>query len=396
LLITERYADLVDLLEPKLCARFLSQTLLCEVGRYLVQFGPLLHVGSPEEREIDGSRVFTFTLSYLSARIELTISVQPDSNISGIHLGALALPDFPWAAPRYSRRDSFHNIDISIGDGKWSVPGTLSMPSKGYDIPAVVLIAGSGPQDRDATVGRVKPFRDLAEGLASQGIAVVRYDKRTMAHQRAIALDLRGFTVEDESVRDAILAADFLRRIPNVNCKRIFLIGHSFGGYLAPRIACSDNGVAGILLLSASPRPIEQLMLEQLERHGGGSQLEAARSEVEKLKTVNDESVSSTILGLPVSYWLDLRHYSPIETLKTIRCPVFILHGARDCQVYLKDYCLWRRGLLGREKLTMRLYPELNHLLTTSERGGSTDEYLTSRHVDEEVVLDIAKWLFSQ
>ncbi len=117
---------------------------------------------------------------------------------------------------------AFQEREISFGEDSWTLPGTLSIPYKEGPFPALVLVHGSGPNDRDETLGANKPFRDLAQGLASRGIAVLRFDKRTRVHGARIASS-SGLTVAEEAVDDAVLAVGFLQGYPTLN--HLFMTG---------------------------------------------------------------------------------------------------------------------------------------------------------------------------
>jgi uncharacterized protein len=125
----------------------------------------------------------------------------------------------------------------------------------------VVLIAGSGPNDRDETVGANKTLRDLAEGLSSKGVMTLRYDKRTFAHADKMS---RSDTVEQEVIADAVSAIELLRQRPEVDANKIFVVGHSLGALLAPEISQRAGGMAGMVLLAAPSRPLPQIIVEQM------------------------------------------------------------------------------------------------------------------------------------
>ena len=120
-------------------------------------------------------------------------------------------------------------------DADYPLPGLLPLPDGAGPFPAVLLVHGSGPQDRDEAVGPNRPFRDLAVGLADLGVASLRYDKRTFAHGKRLADALQGrLSVEEEVIRDALCAAALLRAEPLIRPDRVYLLGHSMGGMLAP------------------------------------------------------------------------------------------------------------------------------------------------------------------
>ncbi len=142
--------------------------------------------------------------------------------------------------PSYAQPERFQEHEIQIGHGTWVLPGTMSIPRGDGPFAAVLLVHGSGPQDRDETIPPNKPFRDLAWGLASQGIAVLRYEKRTKAYAAQLGSVRDTITVKEEVLDDALEAVALLRERPEIDAQQIFVLGHSLGGYLAPRIGEAD------------------------------------------------------------------------------------------------------------------------------------------------------------
>lgn len=146
----------------------------------------------------------------------------------------------------------------------------------------MVLVHGSGPNDRDETVGPNKPFKDLAWGLASQGIAVLRYDKRTLVHSQSI--DAQTLTVQEETVHDALAAVEVLRNHPDVDSASVYVLGHSLGATLAPKIGAAAPELAGLILLAGATRPLEDLILEQVTYLVSLDPSEEAEAELAKIE----------------------------------------------------------------------------------------------------------------
>ena len=166
------------------------------------------------------------------------------------------------------------------------MPGTLTLPRGEGPFAAAVLVHGSGPQDRDETIGPNKPFRDLAWGLASQGIAVLRYEKRTHTHGRAWPRCVKTLTIKEETIDDALAAVAELRKHKEINAKHIVVIGHSLGATAAPQIGERDKSIAGLVLLAGNARPLEDLVLEQITyiKSLNGELTEKDRQELAELK----------------------------------------------------------------------------------------------------------------
>src|SRR5687767_15010111 len=201
------------------------------------------------------------TCEFEKTSLEIRVAFDQSSRVAGLFFAQVPLTEY--LAPSYVKPEAFREKEITIGKGEWALPGTLTVPSGAGPFPAVVLVHGSGPNDRDETIGPNKPFRDLAWGLAARGIAVLRYEKRTRHYGDEIAA-VSGLTVQEETVDDALAGVALLRKTEGVDPRRVFILGHSFGGMLAPRIGKRDSEIAGYVLLAAATRPIEDAMIEQL------------------------------------------------------------------------------------------------------------------------------------
>ena len=307
--------------------------------------------------------------------------------------------------PAYAKPDSFREKEVVVGTGEWALPATLTLPVGDGPFPAVVLVHGSGPLDRDETVGPNKPFRDLAWGLASKGIAVLRYEKRTKVHAAKFVPIKESITVKEETIEDALEAVSLLRRREEIDAQKIFVLGHSLGGMLIPRIGKLDPQITGFIVMAGVTRPLEEVILEQMtyifSLDGNISESEKALLENVKLQVakVKDPKLSEATpsadlpLGVSSKYWLDLRGYNPPEVARNIKQPMLILQGARDYQVTMEDFQGWKKALSSRENVEFKLYPKLNHLFIEGEGKITPAEYLNRGNVTEIVIDDIANWI---
>jgi dienelactone hydrolase len=315
-------------------------------------------------------------------------------------------PNNAYQAPAYVDPTAFVESEITVGAAPWELPGTLAVPTGAGPFPAVVLVHGSGPNDRDETVGANKPFKDLGAGLASRGVVTLRYDKRTKVHGAKIANSKAPFTVRQETVDDAIAAVRLLKANPSVDDKRVFVVGHSLGAYLAPRIAAQDDQrlIAGFILLAGNTRPIEDLMWEQtnyIYRLDGKlsdteqAQLNQLKKMIDQVKSTDlaDASPNTAILGATPSYWLDLRGYDPAQQAAGIDRPMLILQGERDYQVTMEDFRNWKQTLASHNDIRFKSYPNLNHLFITGRGKSTPTEYKTRGAVSESVIDDIVNWI---
>lgn len=204
---------------------------------------------------------------------------------------------------------------------------------------------------------------------------------------------------KEETVNDALRAMDLLRTIPEVDSKRIFVLGHSQGGYMMPRIAKRATSLAGAIIFAGDTRSMPDLLETQLpylaslepETEASRKQLEAALQQVAKMRTV--QAGDPPVMGMPAAYLLDLKGYDPAALMKSTALPLLILQGERDYQVTLKDFEGWKTALQGRSNATFKTYPALNHLFDSGEGKPSPAEYQKPGHVNAQVITDIAVWI---
>lgn len=324
---------------------------------------------------------------------------------SGKIVGFLIQPAQSTApAPAVAADANFSERDFSVGDGERALPGTLAMPKGNGPFPAVVLVHGSGPQDRDETIGPNKPFLDIARTLAAQGIAVLRYDKRTKARPQDFAGG--NFGVDDETTNDAVIAVDALRKTDGIDPKRIFVLGHSQGGMLAPRIAAVSGHVAGLILMAAPSRPLLDILIEQNRRlavlndgkidDAERAAINAIIEQVRITRDPNTAATSPTVMGQPAGYWRSIEAVDAVSEAQQVKLPMLLLQGARDIQVVDADWQNWRDAFADDADATFKLYPKLNHLGIAGEGEGSLTEYQTPGHVDAHLMADVVGWIKAQ
>ena len=389
--------DFDDTMRRALPGDKLEQTWLA-ITKQLGPFGK--RTATRAEKGAKYDTVF-LTCKFEKATLDLKVMFNKDKQVMGFFLvpvqGANA-----FKPPPYAKASEYRETAVVVGDD-WKLPGTLTMPRGEGPFPAVVLVHGSGPHDRDETIGPNKPFRDLAWGLASRGVAVLRYEKRTLAHGPRYAA-LKGATLKDEAIDDALAAVALARGHKGIDPKRVFVAGHSLGGYLAPRIATLDPKVAGVVILAGNTRPLEDLILEQytylfslndptLEKDKEA--LAKAKKAVARVKAANlaEAKGADLPLGIPASYWVWMHAYDPAGTAGALRRPVLILQGERDYQVTMADVKGWKRSLADHKDAKIVTYPRLNHLFMEGKGKSKPEEYAKPGHVAREVVDEIAEWL---
>ncbi len=365
--------------------------------------GPFQRRGPTWVREQGGFTTVYVPCHFSRACLSAKVVFGAEGKVSGLWFRPGGVPEPP-GPPPYADLALFEEREVTVGAGDTALPATLCLPAGDGPFPGLVLVHGSGPHDRDETVIAVKPFRDLAQGLATRGVAVLRYEKRTKAHpERAAAMAAR-FTVQEEVIDDALAAARLLRGMPRVAPGRVSILGHSLGGMLVPRIAAQAPEAAGFVIMAGSTRPLDELFVEQINylARADGSvtdeerrQMREAEAMAERIRALepSDAGKMEVLLGAAPTYWLDLRGYDPAAAARAVERPLLVLHGGRDYQVTEKDLLRWRAALAERENAAIRQYPTLNHLFVEGEGPSTPLEYERPAHVAERVVTDLAAWL---
>jgi hypothetical protein len=368
------------------------------------QYGPLQRTTEARTETIKKYKAVLVTCEFERGPLDVKVVFNSGNKIAGLFFA----PSGKYKRPAYADPSKFDEEEVTVGKGLLSLPGTLSVPKGDGPFPALVLVHGSGPHDRDEMIGPNKPFRDLAHGLASRGIAVLRYEKRTKQHQIMMALASSSITVKEETIDDAVAAVETVAGHKRIDPKRIFVLGHSLGGMLIPRIGKAKDTIAGFVILAGSTRPLEDLMLEQTKYivSLAGKLTEEEQKKVRELEQQvarvksPDLSIathsSDLPLGVPAKYWLDLRGYEPAQEATNLRKPMLILQGERDYQVTMADFANWKKALASRKDVKFIAYPKLNHLFMEGEGEGTPADYSRAGNVAASVVDDIVRWLESR
>lgn len=349
--------------------------------------GKLTAWSIPQHTQVQGKDVFVVRLRLEQGELQSLIAVTPETQkLAGLSFKPVPKPT---TVASYVRPVSFQSVGVSLGSEPFVLKGTLSVPTGPGPFPAVVLVHGSGPMDRDESLGANKPFKDIAEGLASRGVVVLRYDKRTFQYGNKLGNDI---SIDDEVVLDAVAAVKLLQARQDVNSRRVFVLGHSLGALLAPEIAVRAMGVAGVILLAPPGRkPWDSLLAQMRYLEVPDDKLAEVEKAVERLKagTLGDE----TLLGAPASYWNDWASRDGVAMAKKLSKPTLILRGERDYQVTEDDVATWRKGLRGLSNVEIVLLPGDNHLFVHESGKPGPAEYDVASHVDGAVIDKLASFI---
>ncbi|KAF4445089.1 hypothetical protein FALBO_17203 [Fusarium albosuccineum] len=374
-------------------------------------FGSVQQIGSP----VVTARWFGYSvqvpIQFSRSTLGLLFSMTPSGKLFGLNIAMQ--PSSPWKAPKYAATDP-RESSLRLGRGLLRVNATLTLPFQTQEvgkIPCFILIGGSGPVDKDSTVGALKPFKDLALGLASMGIATCRFDKVTSTIMGKLLLRRKTMTLSDEYVHHVISAVHQIRQHPEIDVSRIFLLGHSLGALIAAKLTSTDLPVAGCILMAPPAEPMYRSAIRQLrylsslnsetqsrtnhdEEDDYMLQLHREAEIADSPSLSLDTPAKDLPFGLGPSYWLEYREFDARETLANVRKHVLFLQGRRDYQVtYQEDYAAFYAQLKDSTNLDFRVYDDLNHLFVAGEGRSTPLEYNVPGNVDFQVLRDIERWI---
>ncbi|MEK3922786.1 alpha/beta hydrolase family protein [Paenibacillus sp. FSL K6-2393] len=351
-------------------------------------------------------RNVTYTFKTELTRINITVRMNHNGLVDDLHIAA-ATPDV-YQKPSYDDPSAYTEQNITVGQGDLALPGTLTLPKGEGPFPVVVLVHGSGPNNQDAAIGGAKPFRDLAVGLASQGVAVLRYDKVTYEHTYKVASQPK-FTLKQESVDQVNDAVELLKKNAHIDSTAIFVAGHSQGGFAMPLIIAEDkqHDIAGSILLAAPSSSFADVLTEQqdelVERMKQlGLDTDVIQGQADFYKNVaamvKDPKYSVDHLPeafplQPAYWWFEQRDYVPAELAKTQNTPMLVIQGENDVQVSMNQFQTWKSSLQGHSNVTYNSYPKVNHLLSSYDGLSIGQEYAEPSNVSKAIIDDIAKWV---
>jgi dienelactone hydrolase len=399
LIATEKFAEFVAAGDENMKAALNAEQAAQIWAGLEFQLGKYGKVESAANTRLGQYNSVRFVCHFERGTATIRVVLDQQGRLSGFWLDQIT-PTAPYEPPAYVDRAAFQEEEVTVKCGEFELPGTLSLPKDASRHPAIVLVHGSGPHDQDETVGANKPFRDLAWGLASRGIAVLRYEKRTHKYRQAIKPEQ--VTLEWETIDDALAAAALLRGRTETDARRVFVLGHSLGGMAAPFIAQRDPGLAGIIVVAGNARPTLDLVQDQIEYIAklDGDLSDEEREELSQIRqattAIRDrkfDQVEKPLLGMPAAYWANLDARTQVETAAALKCPILIIQGGRDYQVTGADYAVWKQRLGDRKNVTIKLYKPLNHLMIAGEGPSTPADYQRSGHVDAMIIADLADWV---
>jgi len=403
-LAENKYDSLRTHFSPELKSRLNAEQMqMVWLGLYN-QFGALTFVGKPAYRQLGVHPEITIPLRFEKQQQRLLLGFDSLSRINTFVLQA-ATEEENWRYPSYGRTNSYREFSMRVKTDTVQLPAILTLPNGCKKCPVVIMVHGAGPNDKDESQGPNKMFRDLAIGLASRGIASLRYDKRSFSYGPELMEDLRRLTIQTETINDAVSALTLLRQVRETDSNRIFLLGHGIGAMLAPAIVQqSPVPVKSLLLVAPAAKPFAELVFEQYVYLAAESGISAAEQHMLKKqenakKRALDTSLQtgfpqdSLPLSLPAEYWLSWQRYDPGAGYWQINQPLFVASGGADYQVPPETLLHFKQKMMGRDRISYFEYPLLNHFMMPGSGAPGPKDYQRRNNVSEQLINDLEKYI---
>ncbi len=405
-LMEENYDPITDLYEPSFAANNTSNSLRQTLDDRKRQFGALKRIGEPVLEFSPTNTICRCPLFFENGKLSLTLNFAPNNCLSGLFLtpanGIYEMPD-------YVTPLSFREETISFGKEGWPLQGVLTYPNDCKPHAVVIIVHDAGSLDKDGLKGSSRIYRDLAWGLASKGICVFRYDKRSFTHGSKLFMEnYRGasYTCKDEIVDDALSAITLLKQNSKIDSSRIILLGHGQGGMLVPMIALSAPELKGLVLLGANARSMQDVLISQMDYlypDGGQMTLKEynekkrvqAQARYAKRKNLPLTTPQDSLpFGVRADYWNFLNAYQPIPSFQQSGIPSLVMQGGRDFQSTQTDYGMWQQAANNRKGASsFKLYPTLNHVFINGTGPSKPAEYQRPGNIDLVVISDLLNWI---
>ncbi len=341
------------------------------------------------------------TLKFENIYMDMVMTVNKDDKISGLFFRPSQYTGDLEQTPSYVDETKFIEEEVEFDCQGYTMYGSLIVPKNQRSFPIVIMATGSGPNDRDEKIGANKPFKNIAQGLGTLGVATLRYDKRTLTHGAQIA-NMPEFDIDSEYTEEVQAAIRFVSE--KYKLRNLYFLGHSMGAFMVPRILNENPELQAGVMLAGNARPTEDLVLEQTEYIMVETDdvnairlalIQKAVAEVKKIKDMKSEVEEPLLLDVSKAYWLSLNNYKQVEEAKSIKQQVLVLQGERDYQVTMEDFNIWKENFGNRKNWQFRSYPDLNHLFMSGTGKSLPQEYMKPGVVAEEVVADIARFILS-
>lgn len=387
----------LDQCTPQVKQGITAQQINALVDTFETQMGQYQSNDSWKSSQKAGYTIVTALLHFEKGDFRFTCSTNLNKQIVGFFFKPVTQK-----IVRATSNDTFLEKKIAVGKSPYKLAGLLTLPkNKQASHPCVILVHGSGAHNMNEQIGPNKPFEDLAHNLAQQGIASIRYNKRTYEHAQKMTSEI---TIYEATIDDAIAAVKLAQNTAPINPKQVYVLGHSLGGMCLPRITKGANKtctqpVAGGIFMAANASPLEDLILWQLSKQMPATEIEQLKKSVANVKKIHTTDFDSTLplpLNIPPAFWKSIVGYNQVNEAAACPHPMLLLFGERDIQVPISEMALWKKGLqnkINEKQVRFISYPTLSHLLMPAGNPPGPKDYEKKAHISPKVIDDIANWI---
>ena len=378
LLSNEDYEQILELSDDNLKAVLTVDALDNIFSKYSKPY----EIIDIKTQDIDNDHVNTISIKQDGFTLVLTISLS-NTNIIGLYYKEIT---------DLVESDTIIEEELDIGSDTYPIIGRIMKPNNQKEYPLVIIVGGSGPTGMDGTVGAINTYHKLANELANNNIASIRYDKRTKNYQPLTLDNLLDF----EYIEDLEYIIDYANTLEEVN--EVILLGHSQGGMVIPYLV-SYNNIDKMILMNSTPKEFEDLIytqnlesLETLEIDDKETTLLYIEDEYQKAKHAVDDN-ESLAFTLPLSYYNDLHIVTDDKYLLDNNLPTLVCNGLKDFQVNNDNGSKAYKDLLdNKDNYIFKTYDNLNHLMTLSDIQ-TLEDYNTNKELDKEFINDIVEFI---
>lgn len=365
-----------------------------------MQFGDVSKMHESTSDQLDSLVVTRTKLDFENKSWVLKVVFNLEGKISGLFIEP---PTMPYEPPIYANVDAFYEYKKTLPDPNFPVDGLLTIPKRKSKFPVVIILAGSGPNDKDLTIGSKRIYKDIAWGLASNGVAVFRFDKRTLTHGKAMDRK-QDFSVDDEYTKDVNLAVKLMQSQAEIDPNEIYLLGHSLGGHLLPYLAGKVKGVRGFIGFGANYSGLPELIAYQadfLSQDLPDNQQKEYQELKQKALYAKDRFSpnspdDSLPAGLTAKYLLSLNNAAPQHNLKYIRKkPFLLIQGEKDYQVPTSELLKWQKAVysLKNADVSFVTLENINHIGAEELGKMSPASYEKPGNVSPLLINEIARFI---
>lgn len=363
-----------------------------------MQMGAVKSVGETKVKMRDTLAITQTIIQFEKQKIGFKLVYDKDAKICGMFLEA-PIPKYTPAA--YLDASNFYEIKRNLPDPKFPAEGIVTIPNKKQHLPVVIIVGGSGPTDKDLSIGPNRIYKDLAWGLANKGIVSYRYDKRTKAFGSAYIKN-NTVTVKEEYLLDLLGALKVVKKIPEVDTNQIYILAHSEGGYLLPYFEKNLSNIAGYISFAGAYSNMADLLFMQLnylQANAPKSQKKQYNDFIAKSVYMRDKinvnsPEDSLPAGLSAKYILFLNQNSPKNIgANLMQKKILFLQGGRDYQVPPSEMELWRTLLKENSQAQFELFPNLNHLGLPGKGPSLPAEYEEADNVPAELIDKVVSFI---